>query len=328
MNPFTGFLAGLIGRDLAGSAAKSVASGAQAIVRPFASRLVAGAIGSGRRSPLARAFRRNRLVKGLGRLARQTKVGRAIFAARRAQRVAALPVGTPTAAQIAPHMNYGAMMANMGNPDAHSIAVANAAQSAAREQKSDRSEEATQKKNEATKEAASALVKFVASLGTSITGLVGFAVAMHKFAEAVTESRRKYAELNGLIGNAFALLDVQKLQMDMRTAQGISGSTAALTKAQGQLAEQEQPIDQMVKSIENLLAITVTRFETTILTGLGTVLRATGFGKILEKIEEDLRKQMGADSTIAEQMMRDLANGTPWARMNVLRAPLQQVKKP
>jgi hypothetical protein len=328
MNPFVGFLAGLVGRDLAKASARGVQSGADAILRPIASAAVKAGIGSGKRGAISRAFRKSPLLRPIGRLARATKVGRAIVGARRAQRVATAPAGPPPPDLIAQHMDYGSLMANMGNPNAHATAVANATQAASQSQAADKTQEAEEKKNEAVKEATESLKKLAAGGLGSVTALVGMAVATHKFVEAVTESRRKYAEINGMIGNAFANLDIKTLQLNMRTGRGIAGSTAKLTEATGEMREALQPLEQMVETIENLVATAGAKMVTGIVNGITGIAVALGIKEKLDQIEQNLRENGDNDETIAEKMMREIRQGAPWINLNIQRAPLRQVRRP
>lgn len=81
------------------------------------------------------------------------------------------------------------------------------------------------------------------------------AKALEMFVGTVSESRRDLGRWNGSIAASFAQLDIRRMQGDIKTAEGVSGSTAGLNAAYGDLLEELRPIRQDMMTLINGVGI-------------------------------------------------------------------------
>jgi hypothetical protein len=321
MNPLVPFLAGLIGKDLAKASVKTTQASAQRFS--------------------ARAVRKSApfIARAVGRLATRGKIGRAFWrtarrsptvsrfrsAYRAAGAVERAKTATPTPEAINQRMDYSAMMSNMGNPNA----AAEARQQATEGARSDQTNQAIVTKNQMEKTAVDTAAKALLGLGGIVTAtvgaFVGVTLAAHRFAEAVTESRREFAHLNGVIGNAFAMLDVNAKLRSMRTARETQGSTASLLHATNEMRDAWQPIEKMWMTTENLIATVGAE----VVAGIGNVLNSIFDGLGVKKFFADVESWMGSGTNqpgIGEQVIRAMVRaGMPAAPK---RKPLPPVPFP
>jgi hypothetical protein len=126
-------------------------------------------------------------------------------------------------------------------------------------------EQAAEKMGE-VKEQAQELSKKFTSVGK---GIVAAVVAIHTLppaikqaTEALIETRRMDARFSGRTAAAFARLDIQRFQLQSRSARSTQGSTTALIEAQLKL--QEQMADEMaaLKTVTNKMAELLARVAT------------------------------------------------------------------
>jgi hypothetical protein len=123
--------------------------------------------------------------------------------------------------------------------------------------------------------------------------LTGMVYGLKSFVGHVVESNRALGKWNGRLGASFSMLDIQKMRMDIRTANATSGSGAELNKSFSELLNEFQPIREGLARGMNLLAITATKLTTTGLQTLKELVKV--FPKLqelidaIEKMEEALQ---------------------------------------
>lgn len=84
---------------------------------------------------------------------------------------------------------------------------------------------------------------------------VGVTKLFHSLSENITEGNRAMRRYSGTINTAFARLDLQKIKLDVRTAQGTGKTTRAATDAVMQMREALQPLQEDWQNIKNVLSV-------------------------------------------------------------------------
>lgn len=112
-------------------------------------------------------------------------------------------------------------------------------------------------------------------------------VATHKLSSALLESQRGLAKWHGGIAATMAQLNLQRMQLEMRTARHTAGSVQSLGRATMSLNETLQPLKEDFAIIQNMVMTGVTRIVDI---GLKLAGKIPGVGDLHELIQEWDRK--------------------------------------
>ena len=198
----------------------------------------------------------------------------------------------PGAAATKPAVNYGQMMANMGNKYAYQDQEIE--QRKADYQQRQQAQQGGQGQAQLQEMAANAgeAAKSLGGVIASTTGLsdgvdavskamsgdllgaiksaatmnlklaaaiVTLPMAIKAWSESLLESRREMAKYDGRSVAAFARLDVRKTMLDIGSSQARGESTASLADAVGDLRDELRPIEDGLANITNWVGVGVTR---------------------------------------------------------------------
>jgi len=208
-----------------------------------------------------------------------------------------------------------------------------------------------QQANQAAATAAASLAKQLTGAALAFTGglasgFAGLAIAvpavvigLKKFAGAVLESREYLGKYNGAISNAFARLDVQRMQQDIRLGSNTEGSTVLLAETMRSLSAELQPAITAMTTAVNLLGAGAGEIVRNVVAGMdieamgiamsaqllaegrpmlagivGDVTRTLGvpmkaIKDKLASIEDELKAANAAKNTADISFLADLASG-------------------
>lgn len=215
-------------------------------------------------------------------------------AARGATARAAAGSGAAAGAAKPPGIDYGKLIASMGNPNARRDA-----ENEAQAKDADEREQAARQK----------LVdswKAVMTAGTgAAAALLGLPKATKIWTDSLVESRRELARFNPRIAAAMGALDVQRIRNQFRLGGATAGTTVQLSKAIGEFREAMLPLETIARNGINVLATGITKVATGVANLINGVLsiakHVPGLGKAVEEIEKALKKGDGA--LPAQQLM-------------------------
>jgi hypothetical protein len=98
---------------------------------------------------------------------------------------------------------------------------------------------------------AGAFAGAVAGVAAFVVGLAATGAAIRKFAHSVNESNRKLAAYNGQLAGSFAILDVNRVLRDIKTANETAGTGAALADAANADEAAWQPVRAAWANLSN-----------------------------------------------------------------------------
>jgi hypothetical protein len=139
--------------------------------------------------------------------------------------------------------------------------------------------------------------------------LISVARSLGQFGDSVLETRRNLADYNGTIAMAFANVDFQKLNLDVRRAGDTRGSTAELARAVMDFREAIYPIELLGMRVLNLAA-TLTAKVGAVLAALAQVHPTFQLLKMIgEKIEQNTRKKDMEGTLPISRVLHEMARG-------------------
>lgn len=112
--------------------------------------------------------------------------------------------------------------------------------------------------------------------------------AFRRLSEHILGAAEDFKHLDANLAGAFARLEIQKLKLDMRTANAISGSTMALASAVEDMNEQFQPLREVSHNLKNLLG-------TGLAVAASAAFRLSGWELAIKGLRDALEKYIGTE---------------------------------
>lgn len=249
-----------LGAEAAATVAKS-APAASAAAKPVVDGSVFNTLRSGMRSAtqlfgevgrdgidmtLARRLMPKQAMQGNADATRREKILREVFPQQMEAR---------DRTEAAPFINYGALMGQMGNPNAMASAMSQAkadAASAKAEQESIKREHDSAK---AAGELADSLRTLRRSAMTAFGAGIGLYYGMKKFGEYAEDRGRTLAPFSASIMRESVRLDVQRLRHEVMRARGTEATASWLLRSTYQFREHVRPIEQLGENIANIAGV-------------------------------------------------------------------------
>lgn len=138
--------------------------------------------------------------------------------------------------------------------------------------------------------------------------------AVERFVMGTQEANKELRYYSGELAVAFANLDIQELQQNMRTAQRTGGSGSLLASEIKNLKDEFQPLREMNAIFKNKLAANFVA-STAAVTKLATdAAKLTGLVGIAEDIEKNTRDRSRDNREPGVRMAQELASGA-WTQI-------------
>lgn len=152
-------------------------------------------------------------------------------------------------------------------------------------------------KAEAARKAAESMRNLIKAfaLGPPVIGAT--VMALKGFSNKLLEGQRVFAQYNGRTANAFAQLEVGRIQRDIRQGNSNAGSTEGLARALDSLEEALLPLETVITELLNRGAIVLIELMKPMIDGVNYVVK--GLDKIVETFGGDL---------IDDQVWKDIEN--------------------
>lgn len=155
-------------------------------------------------------------------------------------------------------------------------------------------QEATIAEEEATAQLQELTEKFKGAtkgIGAFTLALVAIPKLVQRWGDALIESRRDLAELDGRIASSYAQLDIQRFRQNVETARDTGGSSARVAQEMAELHRSLQPLRELKATLENALAIAAVNVATAISDGMGKAAKSMGLLRVVRSLEKWLSDQ-------------------------------------